>query len=192
MPSPRIGRISLRPNSYPWGEPERLPEINAMQRLRYSFTHLPWRWLLAFLLISTILPFSGHARAQGDVRTFPETGHTLRGAFRYFWETNGNLPIFGYPITEEYNAASTGRLTQYFERARFELIQQNGNYTVELGMIGAEVVGNRIFSKSPPIQNTATKRYSSPTQVVKARTSGAWGSRRSAAPSGLQRRQSRC
>lgn len=137
-----------------------------MQRLRHSFTHLPWRWLLAFLLVSTILPFSGHARAQGDVRTFPETGHTLRGAFRYFWETNGNLPIFGYPITEEYNAATTGRLTQYFERARFELIQQNGNYTVELGMLGAEVVGNRIFSKSPPIQNTATKRYIPRTQHI--------------------------
>ena len=137
-----------------------------MQRLRDTVTHLPWRWLLVFLAISLILPFSAQSYAQTNVRTFSETGRTLRGTFRFFWETNGGLPIFGYPITEEYTAPNTGRLTQYFERARFELIQQNGNYTVELGKIGVEYTSNRIFPKSPPIQNTATRRYIPQTQHI--------------------------
>ncbi|MCX7791937.1 MAG: S8 family peptidase, partial [Chloroflexaceae bacterium] len=35
------------------------------------------------------------------VRYFPETGHTLRGAFLRYWERYGGLPIFGFPISEE-------------------------------------------------------------------------------------------
>jgi hypothetical protein len=137
-----------------------------MQRLRDTITHLPWRGLFVFVAISLLLPFSAPSYAQTDVRTFSETGHTLRGAFRFFWETKGGLPLFGYPLTEEYTAPSTGRLTQYFERARFELIHQNGQYTVELGKIGIEYTTNRIFPKSPPIQNTPTRRYIPQTQHI--------------------------
>ncbi len=39
--------------------------------------------------------------ADGAVLTFPETGHTLRGEFRRFWETNGGLAVFGFPISEQ-------------------------------------------------------------------------------------------
>lgn len=137
-----------------------------MQGILSALTHFPWRRIVVLLCIALILPFSAQLYAQPDVRTFPETGHTLRGAFRFFWETNGGLPIFGYPITEEYNAPDTGRLTQYFERARFELVQQDGTYTVELGMLGVEYTFDRIFPKSPPIQNTATRRYIPQTQHV--------------------------
>lgn len=54
---------------------------------------------------------------------FPESGHTLGGAFGWFWQTRGGLPIFGYPISEEFYEydpdSGQERLVQYFERARF-------------------------------------------------------------------------
>jgi hypothetical protein len=56
-------------------------------------------------------------------RFFPETGHTLLGDFRYFWEKHGGVDIFGLPITEQYQ--EDGRLIQYFERARFEYFPED-------------------------------------------------------------------
>lgn len=57
-------------------------------------------------------------------RFFPETGHSLAYGFLRFWLRNGGLPIFGYPISEEFSEidSATGQsiTVQYFERARFE------------------------------------------------------------------------
>src|SRR6185312_13001644 len=33
---------------------------------------------------------------------FPETGHSLQGGFRAYWEAHGSLTQFGYPLTEEF------------------------------------------------------------------------------------------
>ncbi len=55
---------------------------------------------------------------DGDRRFFPETGHSIGGPFRDFWERNGGLAQFGYPLTEE--IPEDGRMVQWFERARFE------------------------------------------------------------------------
>jgi hypothetical protein len=73
---------------------------------------------------------------------FPETGHTVCQPFLRFWEANGGLPIFGYPITDliQERNAETGETykAQYFERARFELHANTGD-TVVLGRLGALV-----------------------------------------------------
>lgn len=113
-------------------------------------------------LVAAVLPAT---RAQSDVRYFAETGHTLRGAFRYFWETNGALANFGFPITEEYTGPN-GRTIQYFERARFELTEVGGRAVVELGRLGVEVTEGRIFPKVPPIENTRDRRYIPETQHI--------------------------
>jgi hypothetical protein len=59
-----------------------------------------------------------------DGHIFAETGHSIRGAFRTYWEGRGGLARFGYPITEELVEPEIGsgrvRVVQYFERARFE------------------------------------------------------------------------
>lgn len=76
---------------------------------------------------------------QPDVLFFPETGHTLRGAFRRFWEQNGGLAVFGFPISEEIQetTAEGTFLVQYFERNRFELHpEQAPPYNVLLGRLG--------------------------------------------------------
>jgi len=73
-----------------------------------------------------------------DVVWFAETQHTLRGTFRQFWEQNGGLPVFGFPITEEFSQTTPdGTFTvQYFERNRFELHPENqAPYNVLLGRL---------------------------------------------------------
>jgi hypothetical protein len=79
------------------------------------------------------------AAATGDRTFFPETGHTLGGNFKQFWNSKGGLAIFGYPISEEFQ--ESGSLVQYFERARFELGAQG---RVELGHVGTELLNKHL------------------------------------------------
>jgi hypothetical protein len=75
-------------------------------------------------------------------RFFPETGHTLGGKFRTYWETHGALAQQGYPISEEFQEASVldpGQTytVQYFERAVFEAHPENAPpYDVLLAQLG--------------------------------------------------------
>lgn len=68
---------------------------------------------------------------------FPETGKFLHGAFRNFWEANGGLPVFGFPISDEHMEQTSEGLfqVQYFERSRFELHPDKAQ-PVLLGRLG--------------------------------------------------------
>lgn len=81
--------------------------------------------------------------AGDDVQYFGETGQTIAGPFRRFWDAKGGLAIFGLPITAE--AREGGANVQYFERARFEL--QPGSSVVTLGHLGRELYERRSGSK---------------------------------------------
>lgn len=73
---------------------------------------------------------------------FSSTGFCINGAFRRYWETNGGLSQFGYPITAEIReTTSNGIFTvQYFERARFEYHPEHSRqFEVQLGRLGAEL-----------------------------------------------------
>ena len=94
-------------------------------------------------------------------RRFPETGYTLSGDFLAYWERNGGLPVFGYPLSEEVeernpDTGQTGRV-QYVERQRFEYHPWNAGtpYTVLLGRLGVEVLQRqgldwRTFPRADP------------------------------------------
>lgn len=75
-------------------------------------------------------------------QVFPATGHSLRGAFRAYWNANGGLARFGYPLTEEVIEPEAGsgrpRTVQYFERARFEHFPEwSGTpFEVQIGRLG--------------------------------------------------------
>ncbi|NTV65225.1 MAG: peptidase S8, partial [Oscillochloris sp.] len=75
---------------------------------------------------------------------FPETGHSLGGDFRRYWERNGGLTIFGYPTSEEFSeVGSNGQAytVQYFERHRFEFHPENAApYNVLLARIGDDIL----------------------------------------------------
>lgn len=87
-------------------------------------------------------------------RYFPETGHSVGGAFRSYWERFGGLPVFGFPITDEYVDSATGFVTQYFERARFEWHPGAWpeRFDVMLGLLGVELAQRRGLLDTPPFQ----------------------------------------
>lgn len=69
-----------------------------------------------------------------DVSTyFEQTGHNISHGFRDFWQANGGLGKFGFPLTDEF--VENGVPVQYFERARFEY--RDGKIT--LGNLGTEL-----------------------------------------------------
>jgi thermitase len=80
------------------------------------------------------------ADAAAGARYFPETGHSLRGTFRAYWEKHGGLPIFGFPISEEFTEPGENGVNyrvQYFERHRLELHPENTPpYDVLLSRLG--------------------------------------------------------
>lgn len=79
---------------------------------------------------------------------YAETGHRLCFGFRSYWQENGGLPNFGYPISEEFTErndpppAGDGQehTVQYFERARFEYHPEYAGTKFEtlLGLLGSE------------------------------------------------------
>lgn len=75
---------------------------------------------------------------------FPETRHTLSGAFLRYWQSNGGLALFGYPISEPVQEG--GYTVQYFERNRFELHPQQAGtqYEVQLGLLGRDMLARRV------------------------------------------------
>jgi len=80
-----------------------------------------------------------------DKYYFPETNHTLGGVFFQYWKTYGGLPIFGFPISEEFQEKNPddGKTytVQYFERNRFEHHPEfkGTRYEVLLGLLGTQL-----------------------------------------------------
>ncbi len=71
---------------------------------------------------------------------FAQTGHSLSGWFLTYWRDHGGVNVFGFPISEE--VTENGRLVQYFERARFEVVPDSSDPSsgVALGQIGREAL----------------------------------------------------
>ncbi len=103
------------------------------------------RWviggILAVLSIGLLWDTQTHAQ---DMRCFPEaTGYCMQGRIRDFWEANGGLPVFGYPITPLQTEEVEGRMlqVQWFERHRLELHPENEPpYDVLMGRIGLQAL----------------------------------------------------
>lgn len=94
-----------------------------------------------------IHPADPPVAAKPGARFFTETGHNLEGSFLAYWNANGGLTQFGFPISEEFNEKLEDGKTytvQYFERARFEHHPENKSpYDVLLGQFGRRILGNR-------------------------------------------------
>lgn len=92
--------------------------------------------LLFFVLVACGMQSTVPANAD-EGRLFPVTGFRVRGEFLSYWETNGGLPVFGYPVSAE--LWEDGRVVQYFERNRFELHPDKAApFNVLLGLLGIE------------------------------------------------------
>ncbi|MEM8531222.1 MAG: CAP domain-containing protein, partial [Chloroflexota bacterium] len=95
-------------------------------------------FVVGTLLTSTLVE---PVTAQTDERCFPETGFCITGPIRAFWEGNGGLAVFGFPITPQQEEIIEGQplQVQWFERNRLEIHPNNAPpFNVQLGRLGAD------------------------------------------------------
>lgn len=104
--------------------------------------------------------------SDSNITYFSETGHNLGYAFRNYWQQYGGLPIFGFPLTEEFEEESPTEpgkkyIVQYFERNRFEYHPElrGTKYEVLLGLLGVQLTQGRNFPKGSAIPNNSSQFY---------------------------------
>lgn len=122
--------------------------------------------MILSVLVATVA-LSGEVEAQTAEHCFPETGHCISGAIRSYWERNGGLAVFGFPITPlrtEDNGEGFRGPSQWFERDRLE---DHGAARVMAGRLGArklELEG-RAWQSLPQVDGAASGcRYFSETR----------------------------
>ncbi len=141
-----------------WFERDRLEDHGAegvlAGRLGAGLLELQGRSWRDFPQVSDALP---------GCRYFAMTRHSLCEPFRSYWEQNGGLERFGYPITEPFSATlDNWRGTiQYFERRRMEHHTElaGTQYEVLLGLLGNEV---RAYESGTPVQPSVPPAYPAP------------------------------
>lgn len=113
-----------------------------------AWTHYAYNtWMTAIHAanLSDRLPSAAEpppGQTNPDQVYFSETGHALGGEFLNYWSGNGGLPVFGFPLTSEYQDLSSGGdvgyTAQFTERQRLEWHPDNAGtpYVVLLGRLG--------------------------------------------------------
>lgn len=94
--------------------------------------------LTALVILAALwVPVRG---VQAADHCYVQTGFCIDAAIAPYWERNGGLPVFGYPIStpQEHTIAGKTIRTQYFERHRIEVHPLAAPYTIQLGRVGAE------------------------------------------------------
>ncbi|MGA7729801.1 MAG: glycosyl hydrolase [Chloroflexia bacterium] len=122
------------------------PRVNApIYHAPSTCRHLYRRLRLAaalFLLLSVVYTGGQPVLAQptdDGGRRYPETGYTLAQPFVRFYDINGGLLQFGYPVTEA--RIEDGYLVQWTERQRLEYHPEHEGteFEVLLGLLGREL-----------------------------------------------------
>ncbi len=144
------------------------------------------KWLSSLMALSMMmmaLPAMGYSSsyAQGDSRTFPETGQTVKGLFLKYWNEHGGLAQQGFPISAEMSEKNDtdGKSynVQYFERAVFEAHPENkAPYDVLLSLLGVFSL-NRYHPNGAPDQKASTTnplKFDKTTKVVGGKFRDYW------------------
>ncbi len=84
------------------------------------------------------LPVSEKDAARGS-RFVAQSGHTVSGDFRAFWEETGEEGYLGFPITETYTSGDT--TYQVFERGQLAVNETDGVHLVPVGSLLAQKYG---------------------------------------------------
>lgn len=121
--------------------------------------------------VADVLPSSSRTSTGtegSDWRFFPETQHYLHLGFNAYWDHNGGLPVFGFPLTEEFEqtavfeqdspTVSVNRTVQIFERQGFEWHPEHAGtpYEVLLGRLGFEAAERAGLLDGEPFQRRST------------------------------------
>jgi glucose/arabinose dehydrogenase len=95
-------------------------------------------------------PFKPVPPQQGSgLLYFDATSHFIGKEFQAYWESNGGIPVFGYPLSEAFQEKSPtdGKtyMVQYFERNRLEYHPENEGtqFEVLLGLLGVQTYQER-------------------------------------------------
>jgi hypothetical protein len=108
-----------------------------------------------------------NSRLSSPAMYFPQTRQSVGHDFLKFWNSNGGLQTFGYPIEPE--QVKEGMLVQQFERARFELPLEGAgsgaSARVGLGLVGAERAAQLGLSW-PSVPDPGTGKYFAQTGQV--------------------------
>lgn len=117
--------------------------------------------------VADVLPTSPEQRSAADSETyrfFDETMHPLETEFLSFWNGSGGLPVFGYPLTMEYDERNpdTGEAlrVQYLERQRFEHHPDLAGtpYEVLIGRLGYTAAERAGLLDTEPFQPVASSQ----------------------------------
>ena len=143
-------------NGYPLSEPfaERLEDgkvylVQYFERVRMEYhpENAPPNDVLLGQFGRRLHPADPPAPQQPGASYFPATEHNLSSGFLDYWQANGGLPQFGYPLSEVITETlEDGKQyqVQYFERARFEYHPEHpAPYDVLLGQFGRRILAGR-------------------------------------------------
>ena len=104
--------------------------------------------LIVLVLAGGLWLISARRHAGDDYEYFPQIQHNVRGEFLKFFRENGELEIFGFPMTEAF--LFDGRIVQYFQRARMELHPENEEPNrVRLSPLADELAGKLNLDTGP-------------------------------------------
>ncbi|HEX9373829.1 MAG TPA: hypothetical protein VF897_22650, partial [Roseiflexaceae bacterium] len=143
------------------------------------------RMLAAALLLLLALAALPAAAARAAPRCFPDAAPAITdcvdGRIASFWEQQGGLPVFGYPIAaQRQEQTEAGQLAaQRFERARLELHPENQPpYDVLLGRLGADLLARqgRDWAASPKGDPTAPHYFAETGHAIAPQFWAYWSS----------------
>ncbi len=140
-----------------------------MQSLNIASTQV-WRkarvfTLILFLAALMMGALEQPAQAATDVNYYKETGHYMSGVFKTYWERNGGLEQFGFPLTEVFDEKSPtdGKVypTQYYERAIFEYHSEfrGSRFDVLLRLVGNLETRDRNFAPATSTSSSGGTLY---------------------------------
>jgi len=113
--------------------------------------------------VAAVSPRSLDPQSPGEnCRYFVETGYYVCDEFLEFYETRGEIEIFGYPLTEAFDDPARGMRVQYFQRARMEWHPSNPDpYKVQLGLLVDELGYHfpQVRPEQIPPFNSGVKHY---------------------------------
>lgn len=126
-------------------------------------------------------PVAQASAPAGPCRMFAETGHQVCGRLLEYWDQNGGLPVFGYPISDQTAQQIEEKpfQMQVFERNRLELHPENDRpYDVLLGRLGSDSLERqgrdwRSFGRADP---SAAHYFAETNHAIAPQFWGYWSS----------------
>jgi hypothetical protein len=123
------------------------------------------RLLCGLIVILLFCTGSGIARAEGSVIDSGQPfvsikGHLVQGEFLKFYRSASDpLLVFGYPITDEFVDPVTHLMTQYFQKARFDLVSTTAGPIIELAPLGQSMHTGIAPTASIPTNGSACRFF---------------------------------